>query len=365
MKTTVTAKELATILGASVEGNPEEAISSLGAIETAARGQISFCASAQYQKYLVTTGASCVIVALDTDVQRKDLTVIRVADPFSAFTALQRHFASLAPPPIAPGISPAAIIHPSVRLGNNIAVGPCAVIAERVSIGENAQVYPNVSIGNDVTIGAGTVIYPNVTIYNGCKIGARNIIHAGTVIGADGFGFVAKGEGYEKVFQTGIVVVEDDVEIGANVTIDRATLGETRIGRGTKIDNLVQIAHNVVIGENAIICAQTGIAGSTKIGAHVTLAGQAGIVDHIEIANNVIVTAQSGVSKSIATPGAYRGSPAQPLRQTLKNEAVNRRLPELIDSLFNELKNISNRLETIERAVEQLERAPAKKSTVD
>ncbi len=337
MAVTTTVQELADILGATIEGIAEGNITGIGAIESAGAGMVTFCASSAYQKFLATTRASCVIVAADANVSRKDICVLRVKDPFAAFTAVQKYFAGKLPSQIPPGIHPTALIPSSSHIGKNPAIGPYVTIGERVRIGENAVIYPHVSIGDDVVIGADCLIYPRVTVYNGSNIGERIIIHAGAVIGSDGFGFAPKDGAYEKIPQTGIVVIGNDVEIGANSTIDRATLGETRIGNGCKIDNLVQIAHNVVIGEHTIICAQVGIAGSTKIGSHVTLAGQAGIADHVELGDNVVITAQSGVSKSLAEPGMYRGSPAQPLHAALKIEVMNRQLPEVIAGIRKEL----------------------------
>ncbi|HEV8537632.1 MAG TPA: UDP-3-O-(3-hydroxymyristoyl)glucosamine N-acyltransferase, partial [Bacteroidota bacterium] len=220
---------------------------------------------------------------------------------------------------------------------------------ERCSVADNVSIYPGSVIGEDVTIGEGSVLYANITIREQCRIGRRAIVHAGAVIGSDGFGFAPKPDGtYEKIPQRGIVVIEDDVEIGANCTIDRATIGETRIRRGVKLDNLIHIAHNVVVGENTVIAAQSGISGSTKIGKNCVLAGQVGIAGHVEIADHVTLGAQSGVSKSIKASGkTYFGYPAQELHQALRIEASLRKLPELA----SEVRELSRRCAELEKAL--------------
>lgn len=331
--------EIAKILNCELIGDGDVEIKRVAEIQNAVSGDITFIANPKYEKFFDMTRASAVIVAKNFNRRRDDLSLLVSDDPYFTFV---RALKLLNPPVelLPPGIHPRAVIAESAVLGKNVRIGANAVIGERVKIGDNTVIMPGVVIGNDVEIGNDVLIYPNVTIYHGCRIGNRVIIHSGTVIGSDGFGFVPRPDGtYEKIPQVGIVVIEDDVEIGSNCSIDRATLGETLIKRGAKLDNLIQVAHNVVIGENTVIAAQTGIAGSTKIGKNCVLAGQVGIVGHIEIADRTTIAAQSGVSKSITEPGkVYFGYPAREHSVALRIEGAIRQLPELLRE-FRELKS--------------------------
>lgn len=347
MDRTISLQEIAKLVGGVLEGNAQEKIGKVAEIEHASAGEITFCANPKYQKFIETTHASCIIVNTDTQVSRRDISVIRVADAYAAFMQVQKHFAPPAPKIFA-GVHPSAVVASTANVAKSVSIGAHAFVGENAVIGENVVIHPNATIGDGVEIGAGSVIYPHVTVYYGCKIGSKVTVHAGTVIGSDGFGFAESSGAYEKVLQLGIVVIEDDVEIGANCTIDRATIGETHIKRGCKIDNLVQIAHNVAVGENTIIVAQSGVSGSTKLGKHVILAGQAGVVGHIELVDNVVVTAQSGVSKSLMKPGMYMGSPAREYHTALRSEATQRKLPELIE----ELNRLKERVKEIEALLE-------------
>jgi UDP-3-O-[3-hydroxymyristoyl] glucosamine N-acyltransferase len=350
MDKSLTLQEIAERIGGTLEGNAQEKISKVAEIEHASAGQITFCANPKYQKFIETTHASCIIIDAAASVSRRDIGIIRVADAYAAFMQVQKHFAPPAPK-ISAGIHPSSSVAATAKIAKSAAIGAFAVIGENVVIGENAVIHPHVTLGDGVEIGAGTVIYPHVTVYYGCKIGSNVTVHAGTVIGSDGFGFAENSGEYDKIPQLGIVVIEDEVEIGANCTIDRATIGETHIKRGCKIDNLVQIAHNVTIGENTIIVAQSGVSGSTKLGKHVILAGQAGVVGHIELADNVIVTAQSGVSKSLMKPGMYMGSPAREYHTALRSEAIQRKMPELME----ELQRLKERVKEIEELLQHQE----------
>jgi UDP-3-O-[3-hydroxymyristoyl] glucosamine N-acyltransferase len=298
-------KEIASYLNCEIVGDVDVEINKVSEIQNASKGDITFIANPKYEKFFETTNASAVIVAKNFQKRRDDLSLLLVDDPYYAFVKVLK----ILNPPLEllpPGIHQTAVISKTAILGENVRVGANVVIGERVKIGDNSVIMHGVVIGDDVEIGSDVLIYPNVTVYHKCKIGNRVIIHSGTVIGSDGFGFAPRPDGtYEKIPQVGIVVIEDDVEIGSNCSIDRATLGETIIKRGAKLDNLIQIAHNVVIGENTVIAAQTGIAGSTKIGKNCVLAGQVGIVGHIEIADRTTIAAQSGVSKSITEPGKF------------------------------------------------------------
>jgi UDP-3-O-[3-hydroxymyristoyl] glucosamine N-acyltransferase len=336
----MTLSEIALLVGGEVDGDSTIRILRVAPIEAAESGDITFLANAKYEKFLATTGASAVIVGQGQNVARAGLNVVRVADPFLSFTTVQKLFAPPAPF-VPPGVHPTAVVAISAMLGDDVAIGPLCVLGEGVTIGPRTMVFPRVVLGNNVIIGADSTLYPGVTIYDGCRIGDRVTIHAGAVIGADGFGFAPNAEGaYDKIPQTGIVVIESDVEIGANSTVDRATLGQTIVHKGAKIDNLVMVGHNAEIGEDTLLIAQSGISGSSRLGRHVTVAGQAGVSGHVDLADNVVISAQSGVSKSLLRAGLYMGSPAREYHVALKTEALIRQLPELV----RELRDLSARV---------------------
>lgn len=328
----ITIKEAADLVGGVVFGNPESIITNIAKIEEAKEGELTFLYLDSYAHYLETTKASVVLISPDFEKCRNDISYIEVKDPHNALNLLLKKF--FQPNFGMKGIDPTAQIDSTAIISSSAIIGKNVVISAGSKIGENSVIHHNSVIMENVTIGDNCLIYPNVTIRENCRLGNNIIIHSNTCIGSDGFGFIpnAKGE-YEKIPQIGNVVIEDNVEIGSNVSVDRAALGSTIIKKGTKIDNLVQIAHNVVIGENSIIISQSGIAGSTKIGKNCILAGQVGVVGHIEIADNVTITAQSGVSKSIEKAGKYRGSPAAPLGETLRIESLTRNLPTLVEKI--------------------------------
>lgn len=346
----MTLSEICTMLHGTTSGDGNVVIEHVAKIEDAGDGDISFVANPKYRKYLATTKATAVLIPTGSQFheigQRKTpLHLVEVADPYISFLQLVERFHP-APSTLSAGIHPTAVIAKTATLGKNAAIGAHVVIGERCRVGSNVTLYHGTVISDDAEIGDDSLVYPNVTIREQCKIGKRAILHPGVVIGSDGFGFAPKEDGtYEKIPQRGIVVVDDDVEIGANTTIDRATLGETRIHRGVKIDNLVQIAHNVVIGEHTVIAAQTGISGSTKIGKFCIIAGQVGLVGHIEIADHTTLGAQSGVSKSITQEGKmYFGYPAKEHRDALRIEASLRQLPEMV----NEFRDVQTRVAKLE-----------------
>lgn len=322
---------LAERIGAAFDGDPSLELHAVAPIETAGAGDLSFVANKRYERHLETTAASAVIVAEAMAVPRAGLAVLRMKDPYEGFVRALLAFHPLERTH-APGIDAAAVVHPTARIGTDVTLGACVVVGERAVIGDRTVVLAGTVVGKDVRIGADCLVHPNVSVLDGSELGARVIVHAGTTIGSDGFGFAPVGGGWMKIPQTGTVVIEDDVEIGANTTIDRATLGITRVRRGTKIDNLSQIAHNVDVGEDCIIVSQTGISGSTTLGRHVVLAGQVGVVGHITIGDDVTITAQSGVSKSIEDSAGkvFRGSPAREIHEELRQEAAIRRLPDLL-----------------------------------
>jgi UDP-3-O-[3-hydroxymyristoyl] glucosamine N-acyltransferase len=340
-----TAAQIASIINARVEGNPDAVVSSFGKIEEAKHGQLAFLANPKYEDYLYTTGASVIIVnELQELKEQLDATLLRVKDPYSAFAILLSTYQEMIGQQMV-GIEEPSYISKTARLGENIFVGAFAYIGENVTIGNNVKIYPNVYIGNNVSIGDQSIIHPGVRIYHDCVVGKHVSIHAGTVIGSDGFGFAPQSDGsFKKVPQIGNVVIEDNVEIGANSTIDRATMGSTLIKSGAKLDNLIQVAHNVEVGHNTVIAAQAGVSGSTKIGNNVMIGGQAGIVGHIQIADNAKINAQSGVSKSIKVPHtAVTGSPAFEYTSALRSQAVTRNLPEL-EKRIKELENLVKQL---------------------
>lgn len=344
-------REIAAMLHAEIEGNADVDIVRVAKIEEAGGGDITFVANPKYQKFLETTHASAVIVARDLQAgARLRPALVRVTDPYVAFLHVLQRFH---PPvdPLPPGIHPTAQIASSATLGADVRVGAHVVIGERVRVGEGTMLSHNVVVGDGVEIGAGCILYPHVTVYYGCRIGARVIIHSGTTIGSDGFGFAPQPDGtYEKIPQLGIVVIEDDVEIGANCAVDRATLGETRITRGVKLDNLIQVAHNVVIGENTVSAAQAGISGSTKIGKNCMIGGQVGFTGHLIIADGTKVGAQSGVHRSVEQPNTtIFGSPAYKQREAFRIQGAVTQLPDLLQTV----RDLQKRIALLEAALAQ------------
>jgi UDP-3-O-[3-hydroxymyristoyl] glucosamine N-acyltransferase len=340
------AAQIAMMTGGKTEGDETVTVDSFGKIEEAAGGQLAFLANPKYEEFLYSTGASIIIVNDAQELKQPvTATLIRVPDAYSAFAALLDKYQQLQTQQLS-GIEEPAYIHATARMGDNVYIGAFAYLGEKVVVGEGSKIFPGVYLGNNVTIGNNSILYPGVKIYHDCIIGSDVIIHAGTVIGADGFGFAPMADGsYKKVPQIGNVVIEDNVEIGANTAIDRATMGSTLIKSGAKLDNLLQIAHNVEVGNYSIIAAQAGVSGSTKIGNGVMIGGQAGIVGHIQIADGSKINAQSGVSKTIKVPNTtVTGSPAFDYTAALRSQVAARSLPELekrvkeLERLIKELK---------------------------
>lgn len=327
---TFSAAQIALLINGKVEGDANTSVASFGKIEEAQPGQLSFLANPKYEEYLYSTTASVIIIndALELK-QPVKAALIRVPDAYSAFATLLAKYQELASQQMT-GVQEPSYIAKTASYGEQVFIGAFAYIGENVKIGTNTKIYPNAYLGDNVIVGNNSVIHPGVKIYHQCVIGDNVTIHAGTVIGSDGFGFAPQADGsFKKVPQIGNVVVEDNVEIGANTTIDRATIGSTIIKSGAKLDNLIQIAHNVEIGNSTVIAAQSGISGSTKIGNGVMVGGQVGIVGHIQIGDGAKINAQSGVSKSLDPGKAVTGSPAFDYTAALRSQAVNRRLPEL------------------------------------
>ncbi len=323
------AKVIAGYLQGTVEGDPEAEVNNVARIESAGPGTLAFLANPKYEKYIYGTGATIVLVNNDFKAEKEiHSTLIRVENAYEAFASLLQLYQQNKPRKT--GIHKQASVHESARVGKDVYIGEFTVIEDNATIGDNVQIYPQVYIGEGVEIGEGSILYPGVRVYEGCKIGRNVILHAGVIIGADGFGFAPGTDNrYKKIPQIGIVILEDDVEIGANSCVDRATMGATIIHQGVKLDNLIQIGHNVEIGKNTVIAAQTGIAGSTKIGQDCMFAAQVGIIGHINIGNGVKIGGQSGVLKDAADGETLQGSPATHNRDFWKSSIVISRLPEL------------------------------------
>jgi len=338
-------KELAEFVGGTVVGDGEVEITGLSSIDEAEAGQITFIANPKYLRKLGETRASAIIVS--DKVTTADKPLICAANPQLAFAKILTLF--FVKPYQPKGIDPNARISPTAQLGKDLTIYPYVYIGDRCRIEDRVTLYPGVYVGEDTVIGEDSILHPNVSVYSGSAIGKRVILHSGVVIGADGFGFVKDGKTNVKITQVGKVMIEDDVEVGANSTIDRAALGQTIIRRGVKIDNLVQVAHNVEIGEDSMIIAHVGIAGSTKIGKNVILAGQVGVVGHIEIGDNVMVGAQSGVGQNLPSGQAFSGSPAFPHREWLRAVNIFQKLPEMKKTLTD----IEARLKKVEQAISE------------
>lgn len=334
------ASQIAELINGKVEGNPDVGVHSFGKIEEAGHGQLSFLANPKYEEFLYSSQASVVIVnELLALKQPVNATLIRVKDAYSAFATLLAKYQEMMQQQLK-GVQEPSYISPSSKYGENVFIGAFAYVGDKVDIGSNTKIYQNVFLGDNVKVGENAVLYPGVKILKDCVVGNNVTVHAGTVIGSDGFGFAPQADGsFSKVPQIGNVVIEDNVEIGANSTIDRATIGSTIIRHGAKLDNLIQIAHNVEIGESTVVAAQAGVSGSTKIGRGVMIGGQAGIVGHLHIGDGAKINAQSGVSKDIEAGKAVTGSPAHDYTSALRSQALNRKLPDL-DKRIKELEDL-------------------------
>lgn len=327
-----TAFQISQLLQGEVEGNPQVEITQIAKIEEGKAGTIAFLANPKYESYIYKTAASAVIVAKDFVAKEPiTATLIRVADPYSAFTLLlQKAQEMLQATKV--GIEQPSYISPTAKIGKNVYVGAFAYIGHFAVIEDGAKIYPNAYVGDNAHIGENTTLFANVSVYFDCKIGKNCMLHSGVVVGSDGFGHAPQKDGtYLKVPQMGNVIIEDDVEIGANSTIDRATMGSTFIRKGVKLDNLVQIAHNCEVGQHTVIAALSGIGGSTKIGAYCMIGGQVGMVGHIKICDNVKIGAKAGIAKDITQEHTiWRGAPAQDYRKQLKSEVLFQQLDELV-----------------------------------
>lgn len=326
-----TAAQIAEALGGTVEGNADIKVSNLSKIDDGKAGTVSFLANPKYTKYIYNTKADVVIVNNDFKADKPlSVTLVRVENAYNCFSRLLDMYAQARLHKV--GVSPQAAIASNAKIGKDVYIGEFAVIGEGAVVGNNARIYPHVYVGDGSKIGVNTTLFSAVKVYHDCVIGDNCTLHSGVVIGADGFGFApqAEGEDYKKIAQIGNVIVYDNVEIGANTTIDRATLGSTIIRQGVKLDNLVQIAHNVEIGERTVIAAQTGVSGSSSIGADCMIGGQVGIAGHLKIGNKVMIAAQSGIGGNVKDGAVIQGSPAFDIATYRRSYVCFRKLPEIL-----------------------------------
>jgi UDP-3-O-[3-hydroxymyristoyl] glucosamine N-acyltransferase len=341
------AATIAGFLKGEIEGNPEIKVNTIAKIEEGHAGALSFLANPKYEHYIYTTKSSIVLVNRSfVPSARIDATLIRVENAYEAFASLLRLVDQARPRK--KGIHQSAVIEPTAKIGTDVYIGPFTYIGENCVIGDGCALYPHVYIGDNTKIGKDSILNSGVKIYHECIVGEGCIIHAGTVIGSDGFGFAPQSENeYMKIPQLGNVILEDHVEIGANVTIDRATMGSTIIRKGVKLDNLIQVGHNVEIGENTVMAAQTGISGSTKVGKNCMFGGQVGLAGHIKIANGTKIGAQAGILGEIKEENtAIIGSPAIDLKQFLRSSVIFKKLPEMktkLDSLEKEVESLKKK----------------------
>jgi UDP-3-O-[3-hydroxymyristoyl] glucosamine N-acyltransferase len=340
-----TAKQIAEFIQGRVEGNPKATVHTFAKIEEGQSGAISFLSNPKYTHYLYDTKSSIVLINEDVVLEKNvETTLIRVKDAYECIAKLLQLYE--ASKPKKKGIESQAYISDSAKIGKECYIGALAYIGDNVEIGDNCQIYPNTVICDGVKIGNNCLIYPNVTVYHECRLGNNITLHAGTVIGADGFGFAPSENGYDKIPQIGIVVIEDDVEIGANTCVDRSTMGSTIIHKGVKLDNLIQIAHNVEIGSNTVMAAQCGIAGSTKVGEWCMFGGQVGTAGHISIGDRTYLGGQSGVSGNVKGKTSLIGTPAMDPKNYFKSSYLVRKLPDI----YNEINDIKKEIEELKKA---------------
>lgn len=339
------AKIIAEFLNGRIEGNEQTAVNTFSKIEDGKPGSIAFLSNKKYTHYLYTTQASIVIIDEGLELEKpvpECTTLIRVKNAYESVAKLLQLYESTKPQKT--GVSELAFISESAKYGKDCYIGAFAYIGENVTIGNNCKIYPHAYIGDNVNVGDNCILYPNVTVYHECKLGSRVIIHAGSVIGADGFGFAPTPDGYSKIPQIGIVTIEDDVEIGANTCVDRSTMGSTYIRKGVKLDNLVQIAHNTDIGDNTVMSAQVGVAGSTKVGKWCMFGGQVGLAGHLTVGDKVMLGAQSGVPNNLEGNQTLIGTPPMPQMRYFRSQAIFQKLPDM----YSQLSSLQKRIDELE-----------------
>ena len=340
------AKQIAEFIQGTIVGDENATVHTFAKIEEGIPGAISFLSNPKYTPYIYDTQSSIVLVNNDF-VPEKEVkaTLIKVNNAYESLAKLLNLYEMSKPKKT--GIDPLAYIAPTAKIGENVYIAPFACVGDNAEIGDNTSLHPHATVGSGAKVGHDCILYPHVTVYHDCRVGNHCILHAGSVVGADGFGFAPSPEGYEKIPQIGIVVLEDNVEIGVNTCIDRATMGATIIRKGVKLDNLIQIAHNVEVGSHTVMASQVGIAGSTKIGEWCMFGGQVGVAGHIKVGNKVNMGAQSGVHSSIKDGEALIGTPPMPLKGYFKSSAVFRKLPEMyleLNSLKKEIEELKKQL---------------------
>ena len=341
-----TAKQIAAYIGGEIVGDENATVNTFAKIEEGVEGALSFLANPKYASYIHETQSTIVLVNNDFVPEKPiQATLIKTANAYESLAKLMALYESVKPKK--QGISSMASVAASATIGENVYIGPFVFVGENAVIGDNTIIEANASVGDNATVGSDCILYSNVTIYHDCKVGNRCILHAGSVVGADGFGFAPGANGYEKIPQIGIAILEDDVEIGANTCIDRATMGATIIKRGVKLDNMVQVAHNVVIDEHTVMAAQCGVAGSTKIGSWCMVGGQSGISGHIKLGNQVKVGGHSGVSNNVQDGKAVMGYPAFDHAQFARATVIFKKLPDIyreMDTLKKEIESLKQQL---------------------
>lgn len=340
------AKQIAEYLGGEVAGDENATVSSFAKIEEGRPGALSFLGNPKYAHYLYETGSSIILVNRDFIPDKPvSATLVKVDNAYESLSRLLTLYESMKP--ARTGISTLASVSDKAQVGSNVYIGPFCVVEDGARIGDNTQLYPHAYVGQGASVGSDCILYPHVTIYHGCKVGNRCILHAGSVIGADGFGFAPTADGYNKIPQIGIVEIMDDVEIGANTCIDRSTMGKTVISKGVKLDNLVQIGHNVVVGKNTVMSSQTGVAGSSKIGEWCVLGGQSGVSGHITMGNHVSLGGQCGVLGNIKDNETLMGTPGFDYSKFMRSTVMFRKLPEMsaeLSSLKKEIRELKEQL---------------------
>lgn len=339
-----TAKQIAAFINGKIEGDENASVNTFAKIEEGKPGAISFLSNPKYTHYIYETKSSIVLVNDDVELERPvSATLIRVQNAYECVAKLLQLYQSSLP--VKKGIDSLAFISPTAKIGEGCYIGAFAYIGDGAVIGDNTQVYPHAVIGDNARLGNHCIIYPNVSIYHDCRLGDNVTIHSGSVIGADGFGFAPSDQGYDKIPQIGIVTIGDNVEIGANTCVDRSTMGSTVIGNGVKLDNLVQIAHNVEVGENTVMSAQVGIAGSTKVGSWCMFGGQVGLAGHITIGDKTFLGAQSGVPGSIKGNTSLIGTPPMEPKAYFRSQAIFRRLPEM----YRQIADLQKQVEELKK----------------
>ena len=340
------AKQIAEFIQGTIVGDENATVNTFAKIEEGIPGAISFLSNPKYTSYIYETQSSIVLVNKDFEPEKEiNATLIKVDNAYESLAKLLNLYEMSKPKKT--GIDPLAYIAPTAKIGNNVYIAPFACVGDNAEIGDNTSLHPHATVGSGAKVGSNCILYPNTTVYHDCRVGNNCILHAGSVVGADGFGFAPSPEGYEKIPQIGIVILEDNVEIGANTCIDRATMGATIIRKGVKLDNLIQIAHNVEIGSNTVMASQVGVAGSTKVGEWCMFGGQVGVAGHIKVGDKVNCGAQSGIANNTKSGSTIMGSPAFEVKGFMKSSAAFKKLPEIyleLNALKKELEELKKQL---------------------